>query len=332
MKIKYGFFLSLSAVLMFLSAFSFVANAQKNGIVKTKTLGIVSTDLTISTSDTPDPVMRGENVTYTITVTNTTNAQAVNFTLRAFVSTNSTFVSFTAPNGFSCTTPPVGETGQINCSAPTFAGSATNVFTMVANVPTNVGIGASLYIPIDITASNDTNGGNNSTAETTDLTGGVFVNDAGGNNQTTNINTPFSNNLTVRVTDGNEVPFSGVNVTFTAPASDASGTFTGGTTTAVVMSDKDGYATAPTFTANGTTGNYIVTATVPDANSSVNFNLTNVAPMTFTVTNTNDDGAGSLYQAIQNASVKARFSATTQQLSAARSLFLRSKEARRQAL
>ncbi|HQU85366.1 MAG TPA: choice-of-anchor Q domain-containing protein [Pyrinomonadaceae bacterium] len=300
MKIKYGFLFSLTALLFFLS-FSSAANAQKNIGVKTKTFGIVNTDLTIATSDTPDPVMRGENVTYTITVTNLTTAQAQNFTLRAFTSTNSTFVSFTAPNGFTCTTPMVGEGGQVNCSAPTVAGSSTNIFTMVANVPANVGIGASLYMPVDITASNDTNGGNNSAAETTDLAGGVFVNDAGGNFQTTNINTPFSNNLRVRVTDGNEVPLSGVNVTFTAPSSDASGTFTGGTTTAVVTTDVDGYATAPTFTANGSVGNYIVTATVPDANSSVEFNLTNVAPMTFTVTNTNDDGAGSLYQAIQDA-------------------------------
>lgn len=300
MKIKYGFLFSLTA-LLFLMSFSPAANAQKNGGVKTKTFGIVNTDLTIATSDTPDPVMRGENITYTITVTNLTSAAAQNFTLRAFTSTFTTFVSFTAPNGFSCTTPQVGEGGQVNCSAPTVAGSSTNVFTMVAKVDSNAGIGASLYMPVNLTATNDTDGSNNSTAETTDLTGGVFVNDAGGNFQTTNISTPFSNNLRVRVTDGNEVPLSGVNVTFTAPASDASGTFTGGTTTAVVTTDVDGYATAPVFTANGSVGNYIVTATVPEANSSVEFNLTNVAPMTFTVTNTNDDGAGSLYQAIQDA-------------------------------
>lgn len=293
--------MSLTALLLLISFSPAVANAQKNAGVKSKTFGIVNTDLTIATSDTPDPVRRGENVTYTITVTNLTSAAAQNFTLRAFVSTNSTFVSFNAPNGFDCTTPQVGEGGQVNCSAPTVAGSATNVFTMVAKVDSNAGIGASLYMPVNLSATNDIDGGNNSAAETTDLTGGVFVNEAGGNFQTTNINTPFSNNLRVRVTDGNEIPLSGIDVTFTAPTKGASGTFTGGLPTVVVTTDADGYATAPVFTANGNVGNYIVTATVPDANSSVEFNLNNVAPMTFTVTNINDDGAGSLYQAIQDA-------------------------------
>ena len=47
-------------------------------------------------------------------------------------------------------------------------------------------------------------------------------------------------------------------VTFTAPGSGASGTFAGGATTASVSSGSNGVATAPTFTANGTTGSYSV--------------------------------------------------------------------------
>lgn len=301
MKIKYGFFLSLAAVLCFFASFSTVTNAQKSGGVQSKSLGVVNTDLSVSISDAPDPVMRGENVTFTITVSNLSNVEAQNFTLRAFISTNSTFVSFTAPAGFTCTTPPVGEGGQVNCSAAAVAGNSTNVFTLVANVDSNAGLGASLYTPVVISASNDSDGGNNSDAVVTELAGGVFVSDAGGNFQTTNINTPFPENLRARVTDGNENPLPGVEVTFTAPNEGASGTFAGGMTTVTVTTDADGYATAPTFTANGTAGEFVVTATAPDANNSLEFNLTNVAPMTYTVGNTNDSGAGSLRQAIEDA-------------------------------
>jgi len=57
---------------------------------------------------------------------------------------------------------------------------------------------------------------------------------------------------------------SGVTVTFTGPSSGARGTFAGGTTTATATTNSSGVATAPTFTANGTTGTYTVTATVSE--------------------------------------------------------------------
>ena len=300
MKLKHTFFLSIVVFSLALTAFSHGAKAATGVSTSTAALDDV-TDLAVSISDTPDPVLRGENVTYSITVTNSTAFAAQNFTLRAFISNNATFASFAAPSGFNCTTPPVGETSQINCSAVSVAGSSTNIFTLVLKVDENAGIGASLYEPVNITASNDTNGGNNSAAETTDLSGGIFVSDSGGNYQRTNINTPFADNLRVRVTDGNYNPLPGVEVTFTAPTSGAGGTFTNGMTSVAILTDQNGYATAPTFTANGTAGDYIVTATAQNANSSVEFNLSNVAPMTFTVGNTNDGGAGSLRQAVEDA-------------------------------
>ncbi len=262
---------------------------------------VANTDLSVSIADSPDPAMRGENVTYTFTVLNLTGVDAQNFTLTAYVSNYSSFVSFSAPNGFNCTTPNVGETDPVNCSAATVAGGSTNIFTLVLKIANDAPINASLYEPVNIAASNDTNGQNNSAAEVTDLTGGVFVSTVNGDYQTTNINTPFATNLKVRVTDGNNNPLSGVTVTFTAPTNGASGTFTGGVTTVDVQTDQNGYATAPVFTANGIAGSYTVTATTQNANGSASFNLTNVAPMTYTVTNTNDDGAGSLRQAVEDA-------------------------------
>src|SRR5579859_1052883 len=94
-----------------------------------------------------------------------------------------------------------------------------------------------------------------------------------GTPQSTVITTNFAAPLIATVTTGG-LPTSGVLVTFTAPLSGASGTF-GGSNTAIVITDSNGRATAPTFTANNTTGTYAVAATAAGASTAANFTLTN---------------------------------------------------------
>lgn len=286
-------------VLIFFLTIPFVNSSNANEI-SSSSFGD-GTDLEITITDSPDPVMRGENVTYTITLTNTTAVAATNVNMPFYLSGHTTLFSFNAPGGFSCNPPPQGSTDPFQCTAATVAGNSTHVFTLVLKVNEDAGIGASLYQPAFFTASNDTNSGNNNDAADTTIAGGLFVSDSNGNYQTTNINTPFATNLQVRVTDGNYVPIPGVDVIFTAPPTGASGTFSNGLTTVTVTSDKNGYATAPTFTANGISGEFEVTATTEGADGSATFYLTTVAPMTYTVSNTNDSGAGSLREAIDNA-------------------------------
>jgi subtilisin-like proprotein convertase family protein len=78
--------------------------------------------------------------------------------------------------------------------------------------------------------------------------------------------------LRVQVLDtlGNSV--SGTSVTFAAPPTGAGGTFAG---TATILTDGQGIATAPAFTANTTTGSYVVTATANDFGTGAAFGLTN---------------------------------------------------------
>ena len=64
-------------------------------------------------------------------------------------------------------------------------------------------------------------------------------------------------------------------MTFSAPASGASGTFAGNSITATSVTDGTGTATAPTFTANSTLGVYGVAATAPGVGARANFALTN---------------------------------------------------------
>jgi hypothetical protein len=119
--------------------------------------------------------------------------------------------------------------------------------------------------------------------------------------QTTLVNTTFATNLQVQAKDSYGNPVSNIVVTFTAPASGASGLFGGATpgTVVTVTTDSSGSATAPTFTANGTAGTYNVVATISfgatghsvdieprGTGTPVNFSMTNTAPPTTTTTPT----------------------------------------------
>lgn len=97
-----------------------------------------------------------------------------------------------------------------------------------------------------------------------------------GSGQTALIGAAFATVLQATVTDatGNAVP--GVTVTFSAPASAASGTFAGGGTSATATTDASGVATSSTFTANGISGGYNVTASAVGVSNSATFSLTNL--------------------------------------------------------
>jgi Fe-S cluster assembly iron-binding protein IscA len=84
-----------------------------------------------------------------------------------------------------------------------------------------------------------------------------------GSNQATLINTTFATQLSVVVLNGSNQLLSGITVTFTAPSSGASGTFSNtGTRTTTAVTGATGLATASPFTANGIDGSYTVTARV----------------------------------------------------------------------
>jgi hypothetical protein len=73
--------------------------------------------------------------------------------------------------------------------------------------------------------------------------------------------TAFAQPYKVKVVSAAGAGIAGVTVTFTPPASGASGSFAGGVNTAVT--DIYGVATSASFTANSTTGTYLVTASAP---------------------------------------------------------------------
>jgi len=94
--------------------------------------------------------------------------------------------------------------------------------------------------------------------------------------QSVTVGAAFATPLVVTVTRGG-TPVNGVQVTFTAPSSGASGTFANGTATEIDTTDSSGAARSSTFTANSVPGAYSVTATVSGALTTADFSLTNSA-------------------------------------------------------
>lgn len=132
--------------------------------------GVVGSDLAVTVTDSPDPVAAGQNLTYTITVTDQGSTAAANAALNDSLPANTTFVSLTAPAGWACTTPAVGGTGGITCTNASLAAGASAVFTLVVNVNAGTADGTTLSNTASATTTDsDPNPGNDSDTETTSV-------------------------------------------------------------------------------------------------------------------------------------------------------------------
>ncbi len=88
--------------------------------------------LTLTKVDAPDPVTAGEALGYTLTVS-LAGPGIVSATLFDTLPAGTTFVALAAPAGWGCTTPAVGGTGAIDCSAAS-PSVGDHVFGLTVNV------------------------------------------------------------------------------------------------------------------------------------------------------------------------------------------------------
>jgi VCBS repeat-containing protein len=174
-------------------------------------------------------------------------------------------VTFSAPSSGASGT----FAGGVNTAVTDANGLATAATFTANNTAGSYGVTASVVVTASL-AGFPTVG---TFALTNDAGPPTSIASTSGDSQSTVVGTTFGTNLQAALTDafGNPVP--GVTVTFTAPASGASGTFAGSENTAVT--DANGLATAADFTANGTGGVYSVTASAPGVASPATFSLTN---------------------------------------------------------
>jgi uncharacterized repeat protein (TIGR01451 family) len=92
-------------------------------------------DLSVTKTRAPSGAIEaGTNVTYTITVKNNGPADAGNVILADTLPNTLGFVSFSAPTGWTCTTPGLGQSGGVTCKATKLANGASAEITVVASV------------------------------------------------------------------------------------------------------------------------------------------------------------------------------------------------------
>jgi len=129
----------------------------------TNTASVVSSaDLSVTNAASPDPVAAGANLTFAQVVTNNGPSAADNATFVEAVPANTTFVSLSAPAGWTCTYPPVGSTGNVVCTDLNMAGGTAATFSMVVNVNSGTTSGTVITGTATVSSSvSDPNSANN---------------------------------------------------------------------------------------------------------------------------------------------------------------------------
>jgi uncharacterized repeat protein (TIGR01451 family) len=123
-------------------------------------------DFSITKTGAPGTLAVGQNITFTITVTNNgPDPAAGSFTDVLPASFN--FVSLTSPAGWTCTTPAVGASGTVTCSHAGLQPGASGAFTLVVATTAGGTIGNTASVSI---TGNDPNSANNSATATTTVT------------------------------------------------------------------------------------------------------------------------------------------------------------------
>jgi hypothetical protein len=187
-------------------------------------------------------------------------------------------VTFAAPTG---SVPSGTFAGSTSATATTDASGTATSPALTAN-----GTVSPAGTPYKVTATVNSNTTLTVSFNLTNLSGPpTQIAVQAGGTQNTGVTAAFGTALSAIVKDAGGNPASGVVVTFTAPASGASGAFAGGVTTATTQAN--GVATAPAFTANQTAGTYAVTATFTgNLGAPATFNLTNNAGSAASITAT----------------------------------------------
>lgn len=129
-----------------------------------------SASISVDKVDAPDPVIAGANLSYTITISNEGPENAANAALSDTLPAGTTFVSLTAPGGWSCATPAVGASGTVSCSNASMA-VGSELFTLVVQVAAATASGATISNTATITATTpDTDPSDNAATAVTTVT------------------------------------------------------------------------------------------------------------------------------------------------------------------
>lgn len=152
-------------------------------------------DISVTNSDSPDPVVQGDTITYIQSIANGGPDAAPNATFSEVLQSSVGFQSIVVPAGFVCTTPAIGASGAINCTNPSLASGGGGTITLTVNVIASSG-----------TVTNTISGSSNvSDPDNTDNSATV----------TTTILAPITADLGITKTTPSGSAAPGANVTYT---------------------------------------------------------------------------------------------------------------------
>ncbi|HEX6096204.1 MAG TPA: DUF11 domain-containing protein [Thermoanaerobaculia bacterium] len=141
--------------------------ADNTASVTTTSIGPASADLSITKTTPAATAPDGSTITYTIVVTNNGPDAATNVEMTDTLPATLLFRSITEPAGFDCTTPAVGTSGTITCTAATLANGASRTFTLVVEANgTSGSVTNSAAVSSDATDGNPGNSGSTSSGVT----------------------------------------------------------------------------------------------------------------------------------------------------------------------
>ena len=171
-------------------------------------------DLAVTNAGSPNPVIPGNNITYTQTVTNNGPLDAINADFSEAVPGNTTFQSLAVAAGWVCTTPAVGGTGNISCTNPDVANGAMGTFTLVVTVLPGTVSGTQITDTDAVTSgSSDPNLANNTATVVTLVAAANTANIVVTNSASPNP-VQAGNNITYTITVTNDGPAAATTVTF----------------------------------------------------------------------------------------------------------------------
>lgn len=199
-------------------------------------------DLSVTMSDTPDPVLVGTDLAYAINIVNGGPLTATNASWTDTLPATTTFVSLQAPAGWVCTSPAIGATGTVSCSNPSFPISSAG-FTLTVHVAPGLAPGTVLSNTATVSSSTaDQNPTNNSGTATTTVGSSADL-------QLTKVDTPdpvtAGQNLTYTITATNAGPTNAASAVLTDP-------LPAGTTFNSLVAAAGWTCTTPAIGANGT--------------------------------------------------------------------------------
>ena len=179
-----------------------------------------SADVSVTKTDSPDPVVVGNNITYTITVTNNGPSDATSLSLSDAVPANTTLVSVTTPAGWTRTDAvPAGGTGTLTFTNPSVVSGGSSVFTVVVNVTAGTANGTTITNTANVSsATTDPTPGNNSATATTLVQSNADLAISKQRSPSGTIDAGSNVTYTVQFTNNGPAPASNVTVSDTLPA------------------------------------------------------------------------------------------------------------------